>query len=252
MSTDARTAAEALIAANRTRRRIRLWIGIALAPFLLAALLLSGKLLSMYAFAYQSISSYVAGDHSGSIRAAEGLQPFNWFEPYKAPYDLGVGLAASGRLDEAEARFEDALALAHGTEVCAVRINLALVLEWQGDAAVQDGDPVRAQELYGRALVITAETPDECRDDQAQEDSPDPNRDMSDTLDEQQQRLQEKQQQSSQDPSQPDPDEEEPQDQPDQSDLDDLEDRLRQGEQERQQNERDQNDDGSGGTDRPW
>jgi hypothetical protein len=44
-----------------------------------------GKLVSLYAFAYQSIVTDVAGDYSGSVSAAEGLNPANWFEPYKAP-----------------------------------------------------------------------------------------------------------------------------------------------------------------------
>lgn len=233
---------------DRDRGRMRGWGLVALAPLVLVVLLFVGKLLSMYAFAYQSISAFVVDDTSGSIRAAEGLQPVNWFESYKAPYDLGTALAADGKLSEAEARLSESLELATGTEVCAVRINLALVLEWQGDAALQEGEAVAAQELYNRALIMNTETPEECRSEQAQQDSPDPSRDMGEELDEQQQRLQEKQQQSQDGEDQPD---EAQGEQPDESELDDLEEKLRQGEQERQQ--RDQEDgDGSGGTARPW
>ena len=92
----AEKAARELIDGNRRRLRVRRWIGWCSLPFVLVALLLSGKVLSMYGFAYQTIASYVVGDHAGAIRAAEGLQPVNIFEPYKAPFDLGVGLAASG------------------------------------------------------------------------------------------------------------------------------------------------------------
>ncbi|UGS25584.1 hypothetical protein K8F61_12975 [Microbacterium resistens] len=254
---DAQDAAAALIAANRRRRTARRWIAAGSVPVVLAALLLVGKLLSMYAFAYQSIASYVGGDNAGSVRAAQGLDPLNWFEPYKAPFDQGVGLAAGGDLPEGQAKFEEALGLARGLEVCDIRVNLALVLEWRGDAASQAGDAVGAAEFYGRGLTVTAETPEECRSPEAQQQSSDPERDMSETLDELSDRLQEKQQrqQEQEQQGQPDqPQEQEPeQQQPDQSDLDDLQDRLEQGERERQQNQQDQGDDGgSGGTEKPW
>src|SRR5690606_15213438 len=79
----AEKAARELIERNRRRLRIRRWIGWCALPFVLVAMLFSGKVLSMYGFAYQTIASYVVGDHAGAIRAAEGLQPVNIFEPYK-------------------------------------------------------------------------------------------------------------------------------------------------------------------------
>src|SRR5690606_22991008 len=134
------------------RRSIRKWIAIGTLPLTIAALLLTGKLLSMYAFAHQSITSYVTGDYEGTIRSAQGQEFANWFEPFKAPYNMGVGLAASLELPEARAKFEEALPLAHGLEVCAVRVNLALVIEQLGDAAREGGDGAAAAELYAEAL----------------------------------------------------------------------------------------------------
>src|SRR3954453_12747208 len=96
--TDAPTqtdAAAALIAANRRRRRIRRWVIIGTLPLTLAALLFVGKLLSMYAFAHQAITSYVVDDYAGSKTAAERQEFLNWFEPYKAPYNVGTALAGS-------------------------------------------------------------------------------------------------------------------------------------------------------------
>jgi hypothetical protein len=248
-------AAAALLAANRRRRSIRRWIAIGTLPLTVAALLLTGKILSMYAFAHQSITSYVVGDYSGSTTAAQGQEFLNWFEPYKAPYNVGTSLAGSEKLDAARTELETALKLAHGLEVCAVRVNLAIVIERMGDAAVTDGDGPAAAELFGEALLITAETPEECNSEEAQNQSPDPDRSLSDTLDELADRLQEKQQQSQQPPPEDqgegEQQEQEAPPQPDQGKLDELQERLEQGAEEREQQEGDEDSPGSG-TDKPW
>ncbi|WP_422213329.1 hypothetical protein [Microbacterium sp.] len=243
-------AASALLASNRRRRRIRFWIAIGTLPLTLAALLLVGKLLSMYAFAHQSITSYVVGDHSAAESAARGQEFLNWFEPYKAPYNVGTALGAAEQLPDAQAELEEALRLAHGLEVCAVRINLALVLERRGDAARQDGDGVAAAELYGEALTVTLETPEECNSDEAQDQSPDPNRDMSDSLDELKERLQQKQQQPPPE-EQEQPEEQQPEPQPSEEKLEDLQEKLEQGTEERDQQQNGE-DPGGSGTDKPW
>ena len=248
-------AAAALLAANRRRRLIRRWVALGTLPLTLVALLFVGKLLSMYAFAHQAITTYVVGDYSGSTAAAQGQEFLNWFEPFKAPYNVGTALAGSEELDGARAKLEEALPLAQGLEVCAVRVNLAIVIERQGDAAVDGGDGAGGAELYGEALLITAETPEECNSEEADSQSPDPDRSMSDTLDELEDRLQEKQQQA-QDEQQPKPDEsdgeeqEQPQ-QPDQDKLDEIQKKLEQGAEEREQNQGDEDGPG-GGTDKPW
>lgn len=248
-------AAAALLAANRRRRSIRRWVVIGTLPITLAALLFVGKLLSMYGFAHQAISTYVVGDYSGSTSAAQGQEFLNWFEPFKAPYNVGTALAGAEDLDGARAKLEEALPLASGFEVCAVHVNLALVIERQGDAARADGDGPGAAQLYGEALLVTAETPEECNSDEADSQSPDPDRDMSDTLDDLEDRLQEKQRQSAQDEQQnlddgEDQEQEQPQ-QPDQDKLDELQEKLDQGAEERQQNQGDEDGPG-GGTDKPW
>ncbi|GAA3934420.1 hypothetical protein [Microbacterium soli] len=245
-------AAAALLAANRRRRSIRRRLAIGTLPLTLAALLLTGKLLSMYAFAHQSVSSFLVGGYAESEDAARALDILNWFETFKAPYDIGTALAGADRLPEARAELERALPDAAGLDVCYVRINLSLVIERQGDAAQAEGDGARAAELYGQALQITVETPEECRSEDARNQSPDPNRDMSDTLDENRQRQQQKQQQNGQAPEpRPDRSAQEPQDQPSQSDLDDIEKKLGEGAQEREDLLGGSDGDG-GGTDRPW
>ncbi len=259
--TDPRSTADALIRGNRTRRRVRFWVAIGTLPLTIAALVLVAKLFSMFVFAHFAITDYVGGDGEGTVRNAGWQKPLNWFEPYKAPYNAGDGYALSEKLPEARAEFEDALSLARGLEVCAVRINLAFVIERQGDAATEAGDLKSAQAFYAEALTVNAETPQECKSDEAQDQSPDPNRDMSDTLEQQQKDLSEKQQQNQQqqdrqqngeqDPQQPtEPDEEKQQDQPSQEQLDELQQKLEEGQQERDQ--RGDDGTGGGGTEKPW
>lgn len=252
MTVDAPNPAAALLAANRRRRRIRRWIAIGTLPLTLAALLFVGKLLSMYAFAHQAITAYVVDDYSGSESAARGQEFLNWFEPYKAPFNIGTALGAAEQLPEARAKLEEALELAHGLEVCGVRINLALVIERQGDAARADGDGAGAAELYGEALTITVETPDECNSEEAQQQSSDPQRDMEKSLEDTRDRLKQKQQEQQQPP--PPEEEEQPQEQepqPSEDQLQDLQDKLEQGTQERDQ-QQNGDDPGGSGTDKPW
>ncbi|PKQ34755.1 MAG: hypothetical protein CVT61_09340 [Actinobacteria bacterium HGW-Actinobacteria-11] len=241
-------AAAALLRSNRRRRRVRRWVAIGTLPLTLAALFFVGKLLSMYAFAHQAITAYVVDDFAGSEAAARGQSFLNWFEPYKAPFNIGTALGAAEQLPQARAELEEALRLATGLEVCGVRINLALVVERMGDAARAGGDGATAAQLYGEALAITAETPEECHSEEAQEQSSDPQRDMSDTLDSTEDRLKQKQQeQDQQQPPPPQPNEDE---QPSEDKLQDLQDKLEQGTQERDQQLGE--DPGGSGTEKPW
>ena len=246
------TDAAALLRGNRTRRRVRRIVLIASAPLLIAALALCGKLLSMYAFAHQSAAAYAEQDYAGTVQAARGQNVLNWFEPYKAPFNAGVGLADAGELRGARAAFEQALSLAHGLEQCAVRVNLAIVLERTGDAAMRDGDAASAAEAWQQALLVSRDAPPECGTPDADGSSPDPDRDMSETLDEQQQRLREKLEDGDgRDPQEQEQQQPEQQEQPDESELDDIKDRLEQGAQDRDARDQDEGG-GSTSTDRPW
>lgn len=234
------------------RSRLRMWLLIGFAPIALAGLVIVVKILGMYAFAHQAITAHVQGNPQGTVTAAEAQHPLNWFEPYKAPYNLGVGLAGLERLPEARAQFETALPLASGIERCPVQLNLALVIERQGDAAESRAE---ASAFYAEALEVNLDLPEECRSDEANRQSPDPERDSAETQDDQQDRLQQKQQDNDQ--GQPEDGEGEEQEQPSEQEqqeqqdkLDQIEEKLENGAEEREQDEGDGS--GGGGTDKPW
>lgn len=242
-------AAAALLRSNRRRRSIRRWVAIGTLPITLAALLVVGKMLSMYAFAHHAITAYVVDDFAGSTASARWQEMLNWFEPYKAPFNIGTALGAAEQLPAAREKLEEALDLATGLEVCGVRINLALVVERMGDAARADGDGASAAQLYDEALTITSETPQECHGDEAQQQSSDPQRDMADTLESTEDRLKQKQQEQEEPQPQPQPQPEEST-QPSDDELRSLQEKLKQGTQERDQQQGD--DPGGSGTDKPW
>lgn len=228
------------------RRTVRRWIAWGTLPLTLLALLLVFKLVSMFAFAHQSISAYMSDNPAASVQAAEAQRFLNWFEPYKAPFNEGVGLAGGGDLAAAQGKFEEALTMARGLEVCDIRVNLALVLEWQGDAATTDRNPALASQFYSQALEVTVETPEECAEPEAQQQTSDPRRDLSESLEDLESRLQEKQR-----PEQDQP--QEPQPQPDQSQLDELQQKLEEGAREREERQSGGDEEGPGGqAEKPW
>ncbi len=247
-------AVEKLLDDNRRRARLRRRILLFASPVAVIGLLVVVKLLSMFAFAHFSISAYASGDGEGTVNAARGQSYVNWFEPYKAPFNTGDGHVQAGRLAEARTEFESSLALARGLEGCMVRVNLSLVIEAQGDEAARAGDQPTAQKLYREALAVTADTPAECRSEQANEQTSDPNQDLGDTLDENQRRQQEKAKQDQQERPEPSPSPTQPDDkakQEQQDKLDQLQDKLEQGQRERDDRERGQGGSG-GGADKPW
>ncbi|MFL0410160.1 hypothetical protein ACH0AH_03180 [Microbacterium paludicola] len=253
MSAPADSAATELIAGNRRRARLRRILLLIAVPLCVIAMLVPVKIASMYAFAHRAITSYVAGDFAGSAAAAQGQGFVNWFEPYKAPYNLGDALAGAGDLAGARARFEEALPLAPGLEACAVHINLGITIERMGDQAREAGDPVAAEQLYGEALQVVADTPDECGAEEADEQSPDPERSSGQSIDELEERLKQKQHPPQPQPS-PSPSEDPQEGQepkPSDEQLEDLEEKLQQGDGERQQYQGDDGQSGSG-TDKPW
>ena len=230
--------------------RTRTWVAVGALPVALIALALVVKLLSMYVLAQTAIAAHARNDATGAIRAAEALQPANWFEPWKAPYNLGVAFAGAGLLAESRGEFERALPLAQGVDACPVHINLALVIERMGDRA-RTADPERAAQLYADALEVSADTPAHCRTDEARQQSPDPERDPAETLDELVERLRGKLQQDQAPEDEGGPDDGDAR--PDGDSLDEIEERLQNGQRSRDELREDRApDEGTDTGGRPW
>lgn len=260
-SSEQEDAAAKLIRTNRRRLKIRRIIAFASIPVILVAVAFTGKLLSMYAFAHFAITSHVSGDAEGTVRSATGQLPLNWFESYKAPYNIGVGLAAGTKLPQARAQFEAALPLAPGLEACPVHENLTLVIEAMGDEAAAAQDDKLARSLWTEALDHVVSAPEGCRTEEADQASTDPNRSMQDELDETERRIREKLNppeggggSDSEDPNGGGEEgEQESEDQPSEDKLGEIQDKLDEGQQERDDlNGGDGEGEGGGGAEKPW
>lgn len=157
---------------DRQRRSLRLWLMLGLIPVALAALVLATKLVSVNVLSQTAIDRFESRAYSQAAEAARGLELWNWTEPWKAPFDVGVSLAMAGSLEEARAKIEESLEL-HGEprtriqadEHCVIVASLATTIEKQGDAAREAGDAQSANAFYTEALALIEATPEGCHDE---------------------------------------------------------------------------------------
>ena len=143
------------------RRTLRWWLMLGLIPIAIVALVLATKLISVNVLSQTSIDRFESRAYAQGADAARGLETWNWTEPWKAPFAVGVNLTMAGTLDEGRAKLEEALAL-HGEpatpaqlhEHCVIVASLVTAVEKQGDAAREAADTQAANGFYGEALEV--------------------------------------------------------------------------------------------------
>ncbi len=153
----------------RLRRRLLVFS----APLVVVALLAVVKMMSVV-LAGNAAESHFAERNLGALRNdVSTLSVFNVIEPAKAPFAAGTLAVLENRLDDAYARFSEALSRTGAAQSCPVRINLALVRERQGDIEAWEGRPDAARDRYRSALTLVAEAPQGCFENNT---DPDPER----------------------------------------------------------------------------
>ncbi|SFR97922.1 hypothetical protein SAMN04487783_0160 [Agrococcus baldri] len=153
------------------RRTLRWWLTLGLIPFALAAVILATKLISVNVLSETAIDRFESRAYSQGAEAARGLEAWNWTEPWKAPFAVGVNLTMAGTLEEGRAKIEEAIAL-HGEpttapqmhEHCVMIASLVTAIEKQGDVAREAEDTQAANGFYNEALALIAAQPDGCID----------------------------------------------------------------------------------------
>jgi hypothetical protein len=151
------------------RRRLVLFS----APLALIALIAAVKMISVVIAGNSAVTDFRDGDADALSGDSSTLNTLNVVERAKAPFTAGTAAVLQGRLDEADARFSEALTLTGADEPCPVLVNLELVRERQGDVDGWEGRPDQARERYRSALAIVADAPDGCF---ANNTDPDPER----------------------------------------------------------------------------
>jgi tetratricopeptide (TPR) repeat protein len=148
---------------NKKRKHTRLAYSLAALPIAILILLLGVKVFSMYWDGHNVVSSYSKKDYSNSQKAAEQSKKINFLESWRAYYNSGTAYAADKKYDNAQQDLETALDLVpSGLNECAVRSNLAIVYEKQGDAYSQSGDETKKLLKYAAAQQTIQKAPQEC------------------------------------------------------------------------------------------
>ena len=149
------------------RRRLVLFS----APVALIVLIAAVKMISVVVAGNSAVTNFRDGDGDALGRDSSTLNTLNVIERAKAPFTAGTAAVLQGRLDEADARFSEALSLTAADESCPVLVNLELVRERQGDVDGWEGRPDDARERYRSALAIVEGAPDGCFADNTDPDT---------------------------------------------------------------------------------
>ena len=142
----------------RLRRRLLVYS----APLAIVALIAIIKMISVVVAGNSAGSNFDQNEAAALHGDVSTLNVLNVIEPEKAPFAAGTLAVLEGRLDEADARFSEALALTDAAQSCLARVNLELVRERQGDVHAWEGRPDQARERYRSASAIVQDAPDGC------------------------------------------------------------------------------------------
>ncbi|WGX98244.1 hypothetical protein [Nocardioides sp. L-11A] len=96
------------------------------------------------------------GDHDAAAADFAGTRRLNWFESWIAAFDAGTADHARERYDDAIAAYGAALEDVPRRDECTVRINLALVHEAVGDAALAAGATEDARASFQEGIDVLA------------------------------------------------------------------------------------------------
>lgn len=144
----------------RLRLRRRLVLGSA--PVSAVALAVAAKLISVVVVGDSAQEHFAAGE-IGALRGdVSVLRVLDVVEPAHTAFAAGGLAVLEDQLDVADAEFSKSLADTDSGQSCAVRINLELVRERQGDIDAWEARLDAARERYDSALGVIADAPTGC------------------------------------------------------------------------------------------
>ena len=129
---------------------------------MLIALVAAVKMISVVIAGNSAVSAFRDGDAETLSGSVSSLSAVNVIERSKAPFAAGALAVLQGRLDDADARFSEALSLTDPEQSCPVLVNLELVRERRGDIDGWEGRLDQARGRYLSALDIVRSAPGGC------------------------------------------------------------------------------------------
>lgn len=141
------------------------------APVALVALIAAVKMISVVVAGNSAVTNFRDGAAEALADDSSTLTAVNVIERPKAPFAAGTAAVLDGRLDDADARFSEALSLTETAESCPVLVNLALVRERRGDIDTWEGRTDQSRERYRSALAIVEDAPGGCFENNADPDA---------------------------------------------------------------------------------
>jgi len=145
----------------RRRKLMLLWS----APVVLIVFLAAAKLLSAVLLNLAGTSAYEKQNYVTATDRFSSLAFFNVVEPWKAPFNEGTAVYATGDFFTAKEHLDVALGLVptapegepRGEEECMVRTNYSLALEGLGDEAMIASDFAMSTDYYEQAQTMLAD-----------------------------------------------------------------------------------------------
>jgi hypothetical protein len=145
-----------------SRLRLRRHLTVYSVPVAVLLLAVIGKIIATELTGAAAVSDFAHHDIDALRDDVSTLQGLNIIEPGQVSFIAGDLAVLEGNLDGAEHQFAAALERTSGDDSCAVRVNLELVRETQGDLAANRAEIARAEERYNSALGVISGAPAHC------------------------------------------------------------------------------------------
>lgn len=130
-------------------------------PAIAALLLIAVWLFTVWGLGMKSRLEFERGDYATAAETAKFASAVTPFERFKPHFNRGTAWAGQNNLGPARLELERALELSPVREECRVRINLARVVEQQGDS--RSGNPTLAARFYDHSRALLDDSPAQCR-----------------------------------------------------------------------------------------
>jgi hypothetical protein len=144
------------------RLRLRRRLVVFSIPVAVVLLTVVGKITSTMLTGNAAESDFAHHDIDALRDDLSTLRALNIIDPGRVAFIAGDLAVLEGKLDTAEQQFSAALGRTSKADSCAVRVNLELVRETQGDLAARRVDIQRAEERYNLALQVISDAPSHC------------------------------------------------------------------------------------------